>query len=177
MAEENQTKTENKMREMKIEKMIIRCGALGAELEKGAKLLEMISEMKAYKTKAKKRIPTFGIRPDLEIGCIVTIRNQNKIKDLLKRFLEVKDNKLKKKQIADNHFSFGIEEYFEIQEVEYNRDIGIMGLEVTIVFSRKGLRVKRKKIKKGKVPKKQIITKEEIIQFMKENYNLEVEGR
>jgi len=165
-------KSENKMREIKIQKLILSCGAIGAELEKAVKLLEMISGMKAYKTKSKKRIPGFAIRPGLEIGCMVTIRKE-KIKPLLKRLLEVKDNKIKKKQIADGHFSFGIEEYIEVPGLEYDREIGIKGFDVTVVFSRKGIRTKTKKIKRGRIPKKQIVKKEEIIKFMKENYNLE----
>jgi large subunit ribosomal protein L5 len=45
-----------------------------------------------------------------------------------------------------------------------------MGLDVTVVFKRAGRRVRLKKIKRGKVSKKQIITKEEIIKFMEENF-------
>jgi len=54
--------------------------------------------------------------------------------------------------------------------MEYHRDIGIMGLDVTVVFKRAGRRVRLKKIKNGKIPKKQIITKEEIIKFMENRF-------
>ena len=54
--------------------------------------------------------------------------------------------------------------------MEYQRDIGIMGFDVTIVFKRSGRRVGLRKAKKGKVSKKQTITKEEIIKFMEENF-------
>ncbi len=169
-------KSENKMRDIRIEKLILSCGALAEELDKAAKLLKTITGMEPCKTKAKKRIPGFAIRPGLEIGCMVTVR-KDKIKALLKKLLEAKDNKLKEKQIADNHFSFGIDEYIEIPDIEYDREIGIRGLDVTVVFARKGLKTKLKKIKKGKLPKKQIVTKKEIIDYMKKNYNLEVEGK
>ncbi len=174
---EQKAKTENKMRDIRIEKLILSCGAMDVNVDKAVKLIQTLSGMKAYKTKAKKRIPAFDIRPGLEIGCMVTIRKIEKIKQLLKNLLEVKNNKLKKRQITDNHFSFGIEEYIEIPDVEYDREIGIIGLDITVVFSRRGLRTKLKKIKKGSLPKKQIVTKEEIIKFMKENYNLEVEEK
>ena len=85
------------------------------------------------------------------------------------------ENVLKEKQISENNFSFGIKEYLEIPGVGYQRDIGIMGLDITVVFKRTGRRVKLRKIKKGRVPKRQIITKEEIIKFMEENFQTRFE--
>ena len=45
-----------------------------------------------------------------------------------------------------------------------------MGFDVTVVFKTSGRRVKLKKIKKGKVPKRQIIPKQDIIKFMEEKF-------
>ena len=115
---------ENKMREIKIEKVVLSVGALGDELEKGVKLLELITERKAIKTLSKKRIPAFGIRPGLEIGAKATLRGK-KAEEILKRLLKSIDNQLKEKQISNEDFSFGIEEYIEIPGVEYQREIGI----------------------------------------------------
>ena len=72
--------------------------------------------------------------------------------------------------MSENNFSFGIEEYIEIPGIEYQRDIGIRGLDVTVVFKRDGRRVRLKKIKRGKIPARQKISKEEIIKFMEENF-------
>jgi hypothetical protein len=55
--------------------------------------------------------------------------------------------------------------------MEFQRDIGIKGLDVTVVFKRAGRRVRIRKAKAGKIPKRQTITREEIIKFMEENYN------
>ena len=84
-----------------------------------------------------------------------------------------KENKLRRKKIAENHFSFGIKEYIEIPGVEYQRDIGVMGLDVTVVFVRSGRRVALRKIKKSHVPRRQYVTKEEIIKFMEEKFKTE----
>ncbi len=171
---ETEKKTdENPMRKVKIEKLVLSCGGVADVLEKEVKLLKLISGKKPVKTQAKKRIPSLGVRPKLEVGCKVTIRKN--FEDLLKRLLDAVDNKLKKKQFEENHFSFGIEEYIEIPGMEYQRDIGIIGLNVSVAFSRAGARVARKKIKQGKQGKKQRISKEEIIKFMQENYKVEVE--
>ncbi len=168
---------ENKMREIEIEKVVLSVGALDKELEKGIKLLELISGKKAVKTHAKKRIPSFSIRPGLDIGGKVTVRGEEK-EQLLKRLLESVGNKIKKKQINDEDFSFGIEEYIEIPGMEYQRDIGMKGLSVTVVFKRKGKRVGIKKIKRGKVAKSHKTTKEEIIKLLKGKFNTEIlEGK
>jgi len=161
-------KENNPMREIKIEKVVLSVGGLAEELEKGVKLLRFLTNKKPMKSKAKKRIPSLGVRPQLEIGAVVTLRKN--YEDLLRRLLTSIDNTLKEKQISENHFSFGIEEYIEIPGVEYQREIGTRGLDVTVVFKRSGRRVKLKKIKRGKIPKRQMISKEEIIKFMEENF-------
>ena len=158
----------NPMREIKIEKIVLSIGGTGDNLEKGVKLLKMLTGKKPARTKSNKRIPSLGIRPKLEVGTIVTIRKN--AEEFLKKMLIAIDNKLKEKQISENTFSFGIPEYIEIPETEYQRDIGIMGLDVTVVFARTGRRTGLKKIKKGKIPKRQIITKNEIIKFMEEKF-------
>ncbi len=159
------------MREIKIEKLVLSIGGIGEDLEKGVKLLKILTGRKPAKKKSRKRIPTLGVRPNLEVGAMVTIR-QN-IKEFLSKMLVTIDNKLTKKQISENNFSFGIKEYIEIPGVEYQRDIGIIGFDVTVVFKRTGKRVKLKKIKRGKIPKKQAISREEIIKFMEDNFQTE----
>ena len=84
------------------------------------------------------------------------------------------DNTLSKKQIAENSADFGIKEYIEVPGLEYERDIGILGFEISITFKRKGRRVKMKKIKRGKYPKKQAVTPDEIIKYLTKNYGVEI---
>ena len=162
---------DNPMRKIRIEKVVLSVGGIGEELEKGYRLLEMLTNRKPAKMRSTKRIPTFGVRPKLEIGAVVTIRKNPQ--DVLKRMLSAIENKLRKKQISDNNFSFGIKEYIEIPGVEYQRDIGIRWFDVTVVFKRAGRRVKLRKIKMGKVSRKQIISPEEIIKFMEEQFKTE----
>ena len=58
--------------------------------------------------------------------------------------------------------------------MEYQREIGIMGLNVTVDFARPGGRVKLKKIKRGKIPRRQDVSKEEIIEYMKKNFDTKI---
>lgn len=162
------TEKQNSMREIKIEKVVLSVGGIGEYLEKGVKLLKMLTGKNPAKTKSRKRIPSLSVRPGLEIGTVVTLRRD--YDDLLRKLLITVDNTLKRKQMSENNFSFGIKEYIEIPGVEYQREIGIIGFDVTIVFKRAGRRVKLKKIKQGRIPKRQVITREEIIKFMEDNF-------
>ncbi|MBS3084908.1 50S ribosomal protein L5 [Candidatus Pacearchaeota archaeon] len=168
--EKLKTKTEeNPMRDIKIEKIALSIGGTGDYLNKGYKLLEIITKRKPAKTTSRKRIPSLGVRPGLETGAVVTIRKD--AGETLKKMLVAVENTLRKKQISENNFSFGVHEYIEIPGMEYQREIGIMGLDVTVVFKRAGRRIRIKKIKSGKIPKRQVITKEEIIRFMQNKFN------
>ncbi len=159
---------DNIMRKIKIEKVVLSVGATGEQLEKGVKLLKFLTGKKPSKMKSRRRIPALDVRPGLEIGAVVTLRKDTE--KILNKMLAAVDNKLKKKQISKNNFSFGIKEYLEIPGLEYQRDIGVMGLDVTVVFKRSGRRVKLKKIKRGKYSQRQMIPKEEIIKFMEDNF-------
>jgi large subunit ribosomal protein L5 len=173
--EDNQKLEQNKMREIDVEKMILHCGGTEDKLEKSIKLLGMITgSKKIYTVQSKKRFPAFGIAPGKKSGCKITLRDKAKILDLLARFFVAVDNQISRKAISENQFCFGVHEYIEIPGLEYDRDIGILGFEVMLVFKRKGKSVKLKKIKQGKYPKKQEVTKEEILSYLTENFNLEV---
>ncbi|MFA7707649.1 MAG: 50S ribosomal protein L5 [Candidatus Pacearchaeota archaeon] len=165
----------NPMREIEIEKLVLNCGGTEEKLEKSVKLLKMITtDRKVYQIKSSKRIPTFGISPGKKSGCKVTLRDKKKIMELLKRFFAALDNEINQRQITENHLSFGIKEYIEIPGLEYNREIGILGLEASLVFKRNGKRVKLRKIKRGKYPQRQSVTKEEITKFLLKHFKLEI---
>ena len=174
--EERKMTKKNPMQEIEIEKMILHCGGTEDKLEKSVKLLEMVTgSNKIYVIKSTKRIPAFGISPGKKSGAKITLRDKEKIKGLLKRFFVSMDNTIQRKQITINQFCFGIAEYIEIPGLEYNRDIGITGFEVMLVFKRKGKSVKMRKIKQGKYPKRQDVTKEEIESYMEDKFELEIE--
>ncbi|MBU2503624.1 MAG: 50S ribosomal protein L5 [Nanoarchaeota archaeon] len=160
--------TENPMRTIKIEKVVLSVGGVAEELEKGVQLLKILTGREPAKSISRKRIPSLGVRPGLQVGAVVTIRKNPE--ETLKKMLTPKENTLKKSQISENNFSFGIAEYIEIPGVEYHREIGIKGLDVTVVMKRTGRRVKLKKMKRGKFSKRQNVSKEEIIKFMEDNF-------
>jgi large subunit ribosomal protein L5 len=167
----------NPSRNIKIGKVTLNIGAGKDQtrLEKGVKLLEKITGVKPVKTVTNKRIPGWGLRPGLPIGCKVTLRRDVAIQTL-KRLLNAKDNTLKESQFDENgNIAFGVEEYIDIPQVNYDPGIGIIGLEVCVTLERNGFRIKRRRIKKTKIPKKHAVTKQEAIDFMKNNFNVKLE--
>ncbi|OIO62219.1 50S ribosomal protein L5 [Candidatus Woesearchaeota archaeon CG_4_10_14_0_2_um_filter_33_10] len=168
----------NPSRDIKISKVTLNIGAGKdqTKLDKGIKLFKSITNVSPVKTITSKRIPGWGLRPGLPIGCKVTLRKKNAI-ELLKRLLQAKDTKLKESQFDNNgNIAFGIEEYIDIPGVKYDPEIGIIGLEVCITLERNGFRIKRRRIAKKKIPKKHMITKQDAIDFMKKEFNIGLEG-
>src|SRR3989344_1673269 len=103
----------NRMREIGIEKVSLNIGTggPGEKLEKALKLLEKITGSKPVQTKTKLRIPTWGVRPGLVIGCKVTLRGK-KAEELLGRLLKGVGNKLNKASFDnEGNVAFGIHEY------------------------------------------------------------------
>lgn len=160
------------MREIRIEKLSINIGIgeAGDKLKKAKKLVEKLTGSTAVLTTGKKKIPALGVRPGLPIGVKVTIRKN--VNELLKRLLEAKEQVLKKESFTINGVSFGIDEYIHIPGMDYDPELGIMGMDVSVVLERRGYRVKRRKIKPSVVGKKHLITPEEAIKFMKDNYGV-----
>ena len=164
--------SQNSMREIKLDKVILNIGGVADKLEKGVILLKEISGKKPVIVRAMKRIPTWNVRPGLEVGTKVTLRGADALA-MVKKLLPAIDNSLKEKQIQDNCFSFGIHEYIEIPGVEYIREVGIMGFEVTVVFSRAGKGVERKKVKRGK-SKRLTVSRKEIEEYLISNFKTEI---
>ncbi|PIN87404.1 50S ribosomal protein L5 [Candidatus Woesearchaeota archaeon CG10_big_fil_rev_8_21_14_0_10_32_24] len=157
----------NPMRTISVAKLTMNLGAGKDEnqLKKGIKLLQKLTPIKAIKTLAKKRIPTWGLRPGLAIGAKVTVREGAEV--LLKRLFVAKENQLSIKSFDEKgNFSFGIPEYIEIEGMEYDPELKIMGFEVAVTLERPGYSVKKRKKNISKIGKNHQITKEDAISFV-----------
>lgn len=157
------------MQEIFIEKVVVNMG-IGADpekMKKGQKVLELITGRKAVKTSGKKRIPDWGVRPGLPLGLKVTLRDE-KAKGFLMEAFKAKENKMKAKSFdKEGNFGFGIAEHIDLPGVKYDPKTGILGFDVLVTLKKKGFRVKVRKIKSTRLGKKQRITKEEAIEFVK----------
>jgi len=165
----------SKMSEIRIEKVTLNIGAGKDQkrLEKSMKLMKKITNIDPVRTFAKKRIPEWGLRHGLPIGCKLTLRNEDAV-NILKRLLDAKEHVLHEKNFdMEGNVAFGLTEYIDIPEVKYDPDIGIMGLEVCVTLERPGFRVKRRR-KKTKVGKNHKINKKDAIDFMTNAFKVKV---
>jgi len=166
--------TENIMREIKIEKITLNmgCGTDKNKLDRAKKLLEILSGQKVFTTLSRKR-STFGVAKGKPIGVKVTLRKERALK-FLRGALSAVDNELKESQIDNGNFSIGIKEYIDLPDVQYDPEVGIMGLDVCVTLERPGFRVMRKKIKQSKISKKHKITKVETIEWLKNKFGVKI---
>lgn len=137
--------SENIMKEIRIEKVVINigCGEAGEKLEKAKKLLAMLTGKIVVVTKSKKR-STFGIPKGRAIGVAVTLRGED-AKKFLERALDANGHKLKTTVFdTQGNFSFGVHEHIGLAGVKYDPEIGIYGMDVAVRLERRGYRVARK---------------------------------
>jgi len=168
----------NPMQKIRIEKITLNIGTGKSQdqLEKGLKLLQIITGKTPIKTVTQKRIAGWGLRPGLPIGCKVTIRKKD-AEEVLKKLVEARDFTVGENNFDQNgSVSFGLQEYIDIPGMKYNPEIGTMGLQVCVTLERPGYRIKYRKMQKKKIPPKHKITKQEAIEFMKTNFKIKTEA-
>ncbi len=166
----------NPMQQPRIEKVTLNVGAGKDQnrLEKGVAVLKMITGIDPIKTVTQKRIPTWGLRPGLPIGCKLTLR-KHKAVEILKRLLDAKDKKLLPGQFDNaGNISFGIHEYIDIPGITYDPKIGVLGLQVCVTLEKPGYRIKKRRLEQKKIPKKHMITKEEAMSFMQKTFGIRI---
>jgi len=158
----------NPMKQIQLSKLTLNMGAgdSALKLEASMKAIKTIAGKKVVTTKTTKRT-TFGMTKNKAIGVKVTVRGKS-AEELLKRLLQAREGKIKPSQFDKyGNFSFGIKEYIHIPGIQYDPDIGILGLDVAVTLERPGFRVRKKRMRKGKVGKTHLITKEEAIEWAK----------
>ncbi|MBT3464135.1 50S ribosomal protein L5 [archaeon] len=169
----------NKIQQLRIEKITLNIGA-GTDqklLEKGMKLIKNLTGISPIKTKTLKRIPAWGLRPNLPIGCKLTLRGEKAI-EILKRLIVAKKNVLKSSCFDSNgNLSFGVHEYIDIPDLEYSPEIGIIGLQIAVTVNKPGTRVMRRKIRKNKIGPRQKVTQKESIDYFTKEFNIKLEEK
>lgn len=167
----------NPMREIRIDKLTVHIatGKPGEPLEKAEKLLmKLFPNKKPIRCKAKKRVEAWKIRPGLEIGVKLTLRGKE-AEDALRWLLRAVNNTLKESQFDEyGNFGFGIKEYVWIPGIKYDPEIGIFGMDVIVTVKRAGYRVELRRIKRGKIPKRHKTKKEEVINFLKAKFGVNI---
>ncbi len=174
-AKANKDRVNNNMRDIMVDKIVLHicAGEFGPKLEKAKKILGIITSGKTPQdTKAKVRLPKWGLRPGLAIGSKVTLRG-NTATEFLKRALKARGFKIDKRSFDKvGNFAFGIKEYIDLEGMKYDPAIGIFGFDVMVNLKRRGYRVKNRRIAKASVGRKHLITKEDAWDYVSKEFNV-----
>ncbi|MEM0480851.1 MAG: 50S ribosomal protein L5 [Candidatus Aenigmatarchaeota archaeon] len=164
-------KLQNPMRQkIFVEKVVLNigCGADAEKIEKAKEILARITGKKPVITYSRKR-STFGVPKGKPIGVKVTLRKKE-AEEFLEKVFKVYNYKIPSRVFDDwGNFSLGIQKYFDLPGVKYDHKIGVLGMDVCVSLRRPGAY-----LKDGTLSRKQRVTKEEAIEFIKKRFNVEV---
>jgi len=165
----------NPMKEISLFKVVINIGAgkAGEPLERAKRALSELTGHRPSVRGAKKSVRDFNIHKGEPIGTMVTLRRADAI-NFLRRIMEAKKNVIKSSSFDNNgNLSLGIHDHIDIPGTKYNPDIGIFGMDICTSLTRPGYRVSKKR-NPSKIGKKHKITKDEAIDFFKNEFGVDV---
>lgn len=155
-------------------KLNVSIGGAGNPLDRAKNIIRNLTEQEPTETKAKQTWRNWGIRKSQPVGVKVTIRGP-KAYNLLMRLLHTKDYKLKRKCIDQSgNFCFGISEHIDIPDMDYDPNLGIIGMDVIIQMERIGYRVKKRSYHKNKIGKNHYVSPIETEIFLVDQYGIEI---
>jgi large subunit ribosomal protein L5 len=164
------------MRAPVVEKVIVHMGVgeSGQHLVNAEEILRTITGQQVVRCFAKKTLPAFSIKKKEPIGCKVTLRGQ-KAQEFLETALGIIDKTLVKSQFDSlGNVSFGIEEHTDFPGMRYDPNIGVFGMDVTVVIKRPGERICKRRVAARKIPANHRVTVDDAISFLNESYGVEV---
>ena len=163
------------MRTPRIEKVVVHMavGEGGRELQNAQGILEEITGHNSVQTLAKRTIAEFNIREGDPIGAKTTLRNE-----AAEAFLEtaLPLTTLSISQFDDTgNFSFGVAEHTEFPSQEYDPQIGIYGLDVTVTLVRPGYRVAKRDQETRSIPSSHQMTPEDAAAYVAAEFDMEID--
>jgi len=165
----------HEMREPHVEKVVVHMGIGegGRELANAEEILAEVTGQTPVRTTATNTVGEFGIRQGDPIGAKVTLRGDDAV-----AFLEtaLPLSAIGRQQFDETgNFSFGIEEHTEFPSQEYDPEIGIYGMDVTVNLVRPGYRVTKRDKASRSIPSTHRLTVGDAIAFLESNFDVEVE--
>ncbi|MFC6989340.1 50S ribosomal protein L5 [Haloplanus sp. GCM10025708] len=164
----------HEMREPSIDKVVVHMGVGegGRELADAEDILESVTGQQSVRTSAKRTIAEFGIRQGDPIGAKVTLRGDD-AREFLETALTIVD--LSRSQFDDTgNFSFGVTEHTEFPSQEYDPNVGIYGLDVTVNLVRPGYRVTKREKASRAIPARHRLSVDDAVRFLEANFDVEV---
>ncbi|XP_005353517.1 60S ribosomal protein L11-like [Microtus ochrogaster] len=168
---QDQGEKENPKRELHIRKLCLSIcvGEGGDRLTRAAKVLEQLTGQTPVFSKAKYTVRSFGIRRKEKIAVHCTVRGA-KAEEIPEKGLKVREDELRKNNISDENFGFGIPEHIDLG-INYDPSTGIYGLDFYVVLGRPGFSIADKKHRTGCIGAKHRISKEEAMCWFQQKYD------
>jgi large subunit ribosomal protein L5 len=167
---------QNPMKEIKVGKVVVNIGLgkSGEAIERGKKVLEQVTGQKPSQTRAKRSVRDFGIHEGEPIGVVVTVRGKD-CAPLIEKLLTAREKKLQDSCFdSRGSVSFGVKEHIEIPGIRYDPEIGILGMNVSVLLERPGFRVSRRRRHPSKVGKAHRVGRDEALQYFKEKFGVTI---
>ncbi len=164
------------MRDIYVEKVVVNIGVgeAGERLVKAQKVLEMVTGQKSVQTISKTINRDLGIRKGMPLGCKVTLRGEA-AEEFIERALPIREMRVPVYSFdKEGNMSFGITDYTDFDGTKYDPEIGIFGMDISVVLRRPGNRITRRALLKRRVPKDHRVDRDEAIQYMKDKFKVEV---
>ena len=164
------------MRDLYVEKVVVNIGVgeAGERLVKAQKVLEMVTGQKSVQTMSKTINRDLGIRKGMPLGCKVTLRG-DVAEDFVRKALVIREMRVPVYSFdPEGNMSFGITDYTDFDGMKYDPEIGIFGMDISVVLRRPGNRITKRALLKRRIPKDHRVGRDEAIQFMKDKFKVEV---
>ena len=164
------------MRDLYVEKVVVNIGVgeAGERLVKAQKVLEMVTGQKSVQTMSKTINRDLGIRKGMPLGCKVTLRGEA-AEEFIERALPIREMRVPVYSFdKEGNMSVGITDYPDFDGMKYDPEIGIFGMDISVVLRRPGNRITRRALLKRRVPKDHRVDRDEAIQYMKDKFKVEV---
>ena len=164
------------MRDLYVDKVVINIGVgeAGERLVKAEKVLEMVTGQKSVQTISKTINRDLGIRKGMPLGCKVTLRGEA-AEEFIERALPIREMRVPIYSFdQEGNMSFGITDYTDFDGMKYDPEIGIFGMDISVVLRRPGNRITKRALLKRRIPKDHRVDRDEAIQYMKDKFKVEV---
>jgi large subunit ribosomal protein L5 len=164
----------HEMREPTIEKVVAHMGVGhgGEDLQDAERILEEITGQQSVRTQAKNTVGEFNIREGDPIGAKVTLRDEA-AREFLATALSLAEVSASQFDETGN-VSFGIEEHTAFPDQEYDPDVGIYGLDVTVTLVRPGYRITKRDQRTRSLPANHRLSAEDAIALLESEFDVEV---
>jgi large subunit ribosomal protein L5 len=166
----------NTMRTPRVEKVVVNIGVgeAGERLVKAQKVIEMVTGQRSVQTISRTINRDLAIRKGMPLGCKVTLRGET-AEEFLNRALEIRERRIPVYSFdREGNMSFGVPDYTDFPGMKYDPEIGIFGMDVSVVLRRTGNRITQRAVLRRRLPKGHRMDRTEAVQFMKDKFSIEV---